>query len=99
MALPYPAGGHPAVAEAPMDDGRVQRIEEAVAFADQRADGLDEALRDVADRMMSLVQRLERLESRLSALEQADPGPEGAVDESDPATDRPPHSGRLPGDR
>ncbi len=77
-----------------MDEDRVQRIEESISFAEQRADELDEAVRDIADRLLQMVRRLERLESRLSVLEQ--PGEAG---EPDAADERPPHSGRLPGDR
>ena len=77
-----------------MDDERLQRVEESVSFAEQRADALDEAIREVSDRMMQIVRRLERLESRLSVLEQ--PGEAG---EPDAVDERPPHSGRLPGDR
>ncbi|MEL6497323.1 MAG: SlyX family protein [Planctomycetota bacterium] len=80
-----------------MDPERVQRVEEAVSFAEQRSDDLDSAIRDVADRLAKLVGRLERLESRMSALETS--GDDGEDEVRDIADERPPHSGKLPGDR
>lgn len=76
-----------------MDDSRVQRIEEAQAFADKRADDLDAAVRDLGERMLQILKRFEALEQRLEdALAHAAEG-ETSEDEV------PPHSGRLPGGR
>ena len=80
-----------------MSNERFQKIEEAAAFADQRADALDEAIRDLADRLEGVTRRLARIESRLGAIESA--AAEHDSEQVDPAEDRPPHSGRLPGDR
>lgn len=80
-----------------MDEARQRQLEEAVAFADQRADGLDAALLDVSERMAAMTRRLELLEDRLRALETV--GDDAVEGEADPVTDRPPHSGRLPGGR
>jgi uncharacterized coiled-coil protein SlyX len=78
-----------------MDEDRIRRIEEAILFAEQRADGLDQAVREllgrlgeVADRLGSLQQRLDDLHARA----------ESDADEDD-GTTPPPHAGRLPGGR
>ncbi|MEM1072043.1 MAG: SlyX family protein [Planctomycetota bacterium] len=75
-----------------MDPERQQQLEEAVGFAEQRADALDEALRDTAERLAAALRRIEALEARLSTLETGSNAPE----HEDPP---PPHSGRLPGGR
>lgn len=80
-----------------MEPERVQKIEEAVSFAEQRSDDLDSAIRDVADRLAQFVRRLERLEQRMTAIETS--GDDADEAEGDLADERPPHSGRLPGDR
>ncbi|MEO1715498.1 MAG: SlyX family protein [Planctomycetota bacterium] len=80
-----------------MDPERVQKVEEAVSFAEQRSDDLDSAIRDVADRLAKLVGRLERLESRMNALETS--GDDGEDEPRDIVDERPPHSGKLPGGR
>lgn len=76
-----------------MEDPRVQRIEEAQAFADKRADDLDESIRELGERVLQLVKRFESLEQRFEdALAHQIDG-DSADDEI------PPHSGRLPGGR
>ncbi|MGP1272102.1 MAG: SlyX family protein [Phycisphaerales bacterium] len=80
-----------------MSEDRLRRIEESAAFADQRADALDEAMRDLGDRLEMLMRRIARIEARLGDLESS--GEDDAGDAVDPAAERPPHSGRLPGDR
>jgi uncharacterized coiled-coil protein SlyX len=77
-----------------MAEERLRRIEEGVSFVDQRVDGLDAALRDVGDRLLALLKRLERIESRLDAVERESGGAGSDGDEGPP-----PHSGMLPGGR
>ena len=79
-----------------MDHDRLKRIEEHAGFAEQRADALDEALRDLGGRLDGVLRRLSKIESRLGVLETGAVSEDG---EADPVDDRPPHSGRLPGDR
>lgn len=80
-----------------MEADRVQKVEEAVSFAEQRSDDLDAAIRDVASRLEQFVRRLDRLEQRLTVLEAPRDG--GEDESGDVRDERPPHSGRLPGDR
>ncbi len=75
-----------------MDESRVQQIEEAQAFADKRSDDLDEAIRELGDRVLQLIERFDSLERRFEQL--------SSVQDADDHDDEvPPHSGRLPGGR
>lgn len=86
-----------------MDDQRLLKLEEALAFLDRRLDDLDDAVRSTADRLDQTARRLGMIESSLEQLRST------AADEDDPAhpvspnqdilDNMPPHAARSPYDR
>ena len=75
-----------------MDESRVNKIEEAQLFAEKRSDDHDQAIRELGERVLKLVKRLDQLEEKFErVMTTADAG------SAEPEV--PPHSGRLPGGR
>ncbi|MCA9273417.1 MAG: hypothetical protein KDA31_10255 [Phycisphaerales bacterium] len=75
-----------------MDEDRANKIEEAQLFAEKRSDDHDEAIRELGERVLQLIKRIDRLEEKFDrVLTAADPGSD--------EPEVPPHSGRLPGGR
>ncbi|MEM8834865.1 MAG: hypothetical protein AAGD00_03490 [Planctomycetota bacterium] len=81
-------------------DERIEKVEEAQAFAEHTSDQIAEQVRVVFDRMEALHKRMARLEDRLLQIESA--ASEGEEDEDRPNADLldhlPPHSARKPGE-
>ncbi len=75
-----------------MDETRMLKIEEAQLFAEKRSDDHDQAIRELGERVMQLVRRLESIEAKFERI-LTTPGP----DADEPEV--PPHSARLPGGR
>lgn len=81
-------------------DKRIEKVEEAQAFAEHTSDQIADQVRVVFDRVESLNKRLARLEDRLLQLEAS--AAEGEEEDDRPNADLldhlPPHSARKPGE-
>ena len=82
-----------------MDDdtkGELQRMQEAQGHTDHRVDQLDDEVRAAFERLQRLASRLDALEGRLDTLASAgEVKLAGAIDDDAPEFERPPHSSRA----